>query len=162
MDKLHKSNNPLVRAVRDNIWWDPDRADKSTILSQDGLFALLLQILICSKLAKHYNASKLRIFENNFGWQKTKWDDISWRYRKFHITCLIENSILHLFCSITFFVNIHHFEIMGFFEFLSYSFLNWNNTFLVKDTLNLMAHFRKEMKFSIFFVRDTFLIWVTV
>ena len=60
------------------------------------------------------------------------------------------------------FLKVNSFWDNGFFEFFDDLFLNWNNTFLVEDTLNLMAHFLKEIKFCIFFICDTFLIWLTV
>ena len=62
----------------------------------------------------------------------------------------------------TFFVKFTVYEIMRFFEFFIRLFLNRNKTILVEDTLNLMTHSRKEIKFSMFFIRDTFFIWLTV
>ena len=49
-----------------------------------------------------------------------------------------------------------------FFEFFEIVCLNRNKTILVRDTLNLITHSIKEIQLSIFFIRDTFLIWLTV
>ena len=57
-----------------------------------------------------------------------------------------------------FWIKLTVYEIMRFFEFLEKSFLNRNSALMVEDTLNLMTHFRKKMKFGIFFIRDIFLI----
>ena len=87
---------------------------------------------------------------------------IGWRYRKFDRTCLKENQILHRFCSMHLFDQIHRLwdnEVFWFFELF---FWNCNKTITVEDTLNLITHSRKRMKMCIFFIRDTFLIWFTV
>ena len=88
--------------------------------------------------------------------------DIGWRYRNFHRGCLKDNSILHFLFYALLFIKFTVYEKMRFFEFFILFFLNRNKTILVEDTLNLMAHSIKEIKFSIFFIRDTFLIWLTV
>ena len=68
----------------------------------------------------------------------------------------------YIFCYMHFFIKFTIYEIMRFFIF-SYRFsLNRNKTILVEDTLNLMTHSRKEIQFSISFIRDTFFIWLTV
>ena len=66
------------------------------------------------------------------------------------------------FFRIHFFIQFTVYAIFDFFEILSYSFLNCNKTLLDSDTLNLTPHYRKEIEYCIFFIRDTFFIWLTV
>ena len=88
--------------------------------------------------------------------------DISWRYIKFDLTFLIGNLISNIFCSMHFFDKIHCLWDNEVFWVFQLFFWNGNKTFLVEDTLNLIAHSRKEIRFCISFIRDTFLIWLTV
>ena len=69
---------------------------------------------------------------------------------------------MHLFCSMHFFDPIHRLWDNEFFWGFELIFWKCNKTILVNDTLNLIAHYWKEIKFCIFFIRDTFFIWFTV
>ena len=81
---------------------------------------------------------------------------------KFDLIFLIGNLILRIFCSMHFFDKIHC--LWGNKVFWVFEFLFWNckKTILVEDTLDLIAYFRKEIRFCIFFICDTFLILLTV
>ena len=48
------------------------------------------------------------------------------------------------------------YEICCFFIVFDIIFLNRNKSILVNDTLNLITHSIKEIKLSLFFIRDTF------
>ena len=88
--------------------------------------------------------------------------DISWRYIKFDLIFLIGNLISNIFCSMQFFDKIHCLWDNEVFWVFQVFYWNGNKTILVEDTLNLIAHFRKEIRFCISFIRDTFSIWLTV
>ena len=109
-------------------------------------------------MVMHYSGSKLDFWKIDSDNQKL----YGWRYRKFIELILCKIRFYNFFILCTFFVKLTVFEILSFFEFLGIFFWNWNKMIMVEDTLNLMAHFIREIKFYTSFVSSTFLIRLTV
>ena len=89
-------------------------------------------------------------------------NDIGWRYLKSYNSIWREIWFYVFFVLCTFLIESTIFEILGFFLFFELFFWNCNRTIMVRYTLNLKAHSRSEIEFSISFIRGTFLIGLTV
>ena len=111
-----------------------------------------------SCMVMHYNGSKLDFWKIDFGNKKYMVEDTGHFIE--HIWCKIKFYIF--FILYTFFVKCTVFEILSFFLIFWDFFWNWNKMIMVEDTLNLMAHFIREIKFYTSFVSSTFLIRLTV
>ena len=100
-------------------------------------FKTNINLLRCILRSQWANIAKLMFFWIMAADNRNR---IGWRYRKFHRTCLIENLITHVLCSIHLFDQIHRLwdnEVFRFFEWL---FWKCNTIIMVEDTLNLMTH----------------------
>ena len=106
----------------------------------------------------HYNGSKLDFWKIDSDNKNYMVEDTGHFIE--HIWCKIKFYIF--FILYTFFVKFTVFEILSFFEFFGIFFWNWNKKIMVEDTLNLMAHSIREIKFYTSFVSSTFLIGLTV